>query len=152
MHSMSSMSDMPDMPDMGHDDMCDMSMVLNGGYKNLCILTSKWRITSKFQMVLSMLAIILITMGYEVFKRWTSTFEARYKAMEANGTCTPKELKSFKFKDSIIYGVTVLYSFTIMLLFMTFNVWVMAAVTVGAILGHFFFADGQQARETLACH
>ncbi|VEU22616.1 DEKNAAC103358 [Brettanomyces naardenensis] len=141
------------MPDMKHgEEMCEMSMTLNAGYKNLCILTSHWRIASKYQMVLSMVAIALISMGYELFKRWGSTFEKRYNTMASSGNCTARELRSFKLRNSVVYGVTVFYSFTIMLLFMTFNIWVMLAVTLGAGLGHFFFATQSTWSNSLACH
>ena len=76
--------DMPGMGD-GSDDMCEMSMVLNSGYKNLCILSSGWRITTKTQMLSSMVIIVFITIGYELFKKWAAAFEYRYNSMTESG-------------------------------------------------------------------
>ena len=143
--------DMPGMGD-GSDDMCEMSMVLNSGYKNLCILSSGWRITTKIQMLSSMAIIVFVTIGYELFKKWAAAFEYRYNSMTESGASSARQLKTFKVKSSIIYGLTVFYSFMIMLLFMTFNVWVMISVTFGAIVGHFLFSDNRTSGQSLACH
>ncbi len=142
---------MPGMGD-GSDEMCEMSMVLNAGYKNLCILSSGWRITTKLQMFFSMAIIVIITMGYELFKKWAAAFEYRYNSMTETGASSTRQLKTFKVKSSIAYGITVFYSFMIMLLFMTFNVWVMISITLGAMLGHFLFADNRTSGHSLACH
>lgn len=135
------------------DEMCSMAMTLNTGYKNLCILTSSWHIHHLWQMVLSLIVIAAATAGYELFKRWAVAFDRRYDQMEQAGTYSDSELKSFKLRSSMVYGLSVLYSFTIMLVFMTFNLWVMLAVAAGAAAGHFLFATKDLSESpTLACH
>nr|OQO26427.1 hypothetical protein B0A51_04949 [Rachicladosporium sp. CCFEE 5018] len=49
------------------------------------------------------------------------------------------------------YGVQVFYSFFIMLLFMTYNGWIMLAVGFGAFLGYLLFG-GSSATKSAACH
>ncbi|KKZ67049.1 hypothetical protein EMCG_07281 [[Emmonsia] crescens] len=48
------------------------------------------------------------------------------------------------------YAVQVFYSFMIMLLFMTYNGWIMLAVAVGAFLGYIMF--GGEAAKSVSCH
>jgi len=50
-----------------------------------------------------------------------------------------------------LYAIQVFYSFFIMLLFMTYNGWVMIAVAVGAFIGHLVFGDSTAAK-SVACH
>ncbi|KAJ5114930.1 hypothetical protein NUU61_000689, partial [Penicillium alfredii] len=57
-----------------------------------------------------------------------------------------------KFAMAFLYAVQVFYSFFIMLLFMTYNGFVMFAVAFGAFLGYVVFADGTPATKTIACH
>ncbi|KAJ9648357.1 copper transpport protein [Coniosporium tulheliwenetii] len=49
------------------------------------------------------------------------------------------------------YAVQVFYSFFIMLLFMTYNGWVMLAVAVGAFVGYLAFGNSTAAK-SVACH
>jgi copper transporter 1 len=53
---------------------------------------------------------------------------------------------------AIFYGVQVFYSFFIMLLFMTYNGWVMVAVAVGASLGYLVWGAEEAATKSVACH
>lgn len=56
---------------------------------------------------------------------------------------------------SVLYGVQNFYAFMIMLLFMTYNGWVMLAVAVGAGVGYWFFGSGgsgTRAYKETACH
>ncbi|KAG2413824.1 hypothetical protein HFD88_003013 [Aspergillus terreus] len=51
-----------------------------------------------------------------------------------------------------LYAVQVFYSFFIMLLFMTYNGFVMLAVAVGAFVGYLVFGENLSASKTVACH
>ncbi|PYH90892.1 Ctr copper transporter [Aspergillus ellipticus CBS 707.79] len=51
-----------------------------------------------------------------------------------------------------LYAVQVFYSFFIMLLFMTYNGFVMLAVAVGAFVGYLAFGENTSASKTVACH
>ncbi|EAS28849.3 solute carrier family 31 (copper transporter), member 1 [Coccidioides immitis RS] len=50
-----------------------------------------------------------------------------------------------------LYGVQVFYSFFIMLLFMTYNGWVMISVGIGAFLGYLTFGSSSAAKSA-SCH
>ncbi|KAJ2969496.1 hypothetical protein NUW58_g9976 [Xylaria curta] len=53
---------------------------------------------------------------------------------------------------AILYGVQNFYAFMIMLLFMTYNGYVMIAVAVGAGLGYYVFGSHTRATKETACH
>ncbi|EZF30650.1 hypothetical protein H109_00157 [Trichophyton interdigitale MR816] len=50
-----------------------------------------------------------------------------------------------------LYAAQVFYSFFIMLLFMTYNGWIMLAVAAGAFMGHLMFGESS-ASKTVSCH
>jgi len=56
-----------------------------------------------------------------------------------------------KMIKAFLYAVQVFYSFFIMLLFMTYNGFIMLAVAVGAFIGYLAFGQGPSAK-TVACH
>ncbi|KAI0457745.1 Ctr copper transporter family-domain-containing protein [Xylaria acuta] len=53
---------------------------------------------------------------------------------------------------AVLYGVQNFYAFMIMLLFMTYNGYVMIAVAVGAGLGYYLFGSHTRATKETACH
>ncbi|KAI4146681.1 MAG: hypothetical protein LQ341_002014 [Variospora aurantia] len=59
--------------------------------------------------------------------------------------------KKQKIIKAAFYAVQVFYSFFIMLLFMTYNGWIMLAVAVGAFVGYLAFGNSS-ATKSAACH
>ncbi|KAL2184548.1 Ctr-domain-containing protein [Thermothelomyces heterothallicus CBS 203.75] len=53
---------------------------------------------------------------------------------------------------AILYGIQNFYAFMIMLIFMTYNGWVMIAVSVGAGLGYLLFGGKTAVTKETACH
>ncbi|KAJ4404797.1 copper transpport protein [Neurospora sp. IMI 360204] len=53
---------------------------------------------------------------------------------------------------SVLYGIQNFYAFMIMLIFMTYNGWVMLACSLGAALGYFIFGSRTTATKETACH
>ncbi|KAK4196899.1 Ctr copper transporter family-domain-containing protein [Triangularia verruculosa] len=53
---------------------------------------------------------------------------------------------------SVLYAVQNFYAFMIMLVFMTYNGWVMLAVSLGAGLGYLFFGGQTTVAKETACH
>lgn len=148
-------SNMKSNMDMGHDmpgmKMCKMSMTLNSDYENLCILTEKVMVTTKTQLVMAMVGIALFTMMYEYFKLFVDQLQEKYTQYVQSNMVTEKERQRYKLRFSTAYALSVGYSFIIMLLFMTFNVWVMLSVCIGAGVGHFLF-DKKSSAVSLVCH
>jgi len=62
---------------------------------------------------------------------------------------------------ALLYGISVFLSFFLMLVFMTYNAYLILAVVAGAFIGHFIFASemdveavlsGVNAAKGMACH
>ncbi|KAM0253962.1 hypothetical protein ACHAQJ_007031 [Trichoderma viride] len=58
------------------DDMCSMSMLFTWDTSNLCIVFRQWHIRSNTSLVFSLIAIVLIGMGYEALRSVSRNYEA----------------------------------------------------------------------------
>jgi len=80
---------------MNHGDMdmgtCSMNMIFTWDYNNLCIVFRSWRITSPLTLIISLLAIIALTAGYEAVREASRRYE---EATEAKKISLPS--KSFQ--------------------------------------------------------
>ncbi|KXG45830.1 Ctr copper transporter [Penicillium griseofulvum] len=70
--------------DMGHGDMdmggkCNMNMLFTWSSENLCIIFRSWRITGHFSFLLSLIAIVILTAGYEGIRSATRKYEAAHE-------------------------------------------------------------------------
>ncbi|KAL9093720.1 MAG: hypothetical protein Q9159_000021 [Coniocarpon cinnabarinum] len=139
-------------------------MVFNWSTENLCIIFPSWRITSTLSLLLSLLAIVLLSAGYEAVRDLAQRYDAatapfsKLSDDEArNGGIPPALIPSRrggrKSVKAALYAVQVFYSFFIMLLFMTYNGFVMGAVTLGAFVGFMVFGkEGAGSSKSVACH
>ncbi|KAG8622976.1 hypothetical protein KVT40_007952 [Elsinoe batatas] len=159
---------------MDHGDMdmgkCSMNMLFTWSTKNLCIVFEGWRITGTTSLIFSLLAIVALTAGYELVRELSRKYETslsggkdiaptlsspspdteRRSLLRPGRSTAPEEQRS-KIVKATFYAVQVFYSFFIMLLFMTYNGWVMLAVAVGAFVGYLMFGNST-ATKTVACH
>ncbi|PSK60711.1 Copper transport protein CTR2 [Elsinoe australis] len=145
-------------------------MVFHWSTKNLCIVFESWRITSTVSLVFSLLAIVALTAGYELVRELSRRYEASQssgkdlppalsspspdtdrRSLLRPGRATAEEEQKTKIIKAAFYAVQVFYSFFIMLLFMTYNGWVMFAVAAGAFVGYLMFG-GTSATKSVACH
>ncbi|KAG8420974.1 copper transpport protein, variant 2 [Metarhizium acridum] len=68
--------------DMGHgdhggmEDMCSMSMLFTWDTTNLCIVFRQWHIRSTPGLIFSLVAVVLLAMGYEALRALSRRFEA----------------------------------------------------------------------------
>ncbi|KAL6711963.1 copper transpport protein [Coniothyrium glycines] len=149
-----------DMPGMGDGPKCNMNMLFTWDTTDLCIVFRGWHIGGTGTLIVSLLAIVLLTAGYEAVREISRRYEAYEKqVLEGRrggddlrgrnvGRSTEQQMKIVK---AGLYAVQVFYSFFIMLLFMTYNGWIMLAVAVGAFVGYLLFGGGS-ATKTIACH
>ncbi|KAF1996239.1 Ctr copper transporter [Amniculicola lignicola CBS 123094] len=158
-----------DMPGMGHGPQCNMNMLFTWSTKDLCIVFRGWHINGMGSLIVSLLAIVLMTAGYEAVREVSRRYDASSKAAlegRRSGDDTTNESSSLlypgrlagrgdeqrvKIIKAVLYAVQVFYSFFIMLLFMTYNGWVMLAVAVGAFVGYLLFSSSPPTK-TAACH
>ncbi|KAI7215357.1 hypothetical protein KC333_g5492 [Hortaea werneckii] len=161
-----------DMGDGGGDSpMCSMNMLFTWDTNNLCIVFSQWRVTGTFSLVISILAVMALTAGYEAIREMSRNYEARQaeriESAPPNpsiavgeqssllwmtaGNAAEAEEKKGKIVKAALYGIQVFYSFFIMLLFMTYNGWIMLAVGFGAFFGYLMFGQAS-IDKSAACH
>ncbi|KAF2442140.1 Ctr copper transporter [Karstenula rhodostoma CBS 690.94] len=165
------------MPGMDHGPKCNMNMLFTWDTTDLCIVFKGWHISGTGTLLLSLLAIVLLTAGYEAVREASRRYDAHAKQIAEGrsggddlsnaaraddesssllwpgrhgraGATTEQQTKVVK---ALFYAVQVFYSFFIMLLFMTYNGWVMLAVAVGAFVGYLLFSGGPPTK-TAACH
>lgn len=163
------------MPGMDHGHKCNMNMLFTWDTTDLCIVFRSWHVSGTFSLVVALIGIILLTAGYEAVREASRRYEAHAnKALEGRrggddlrdvlpaadesssllhpgrnaGSNAEQQAKLVK---AALYAVQVFYSFFIMLLFMTYNGWIMLAVAVGAFVGYLLFANSSPTKSA-ACH
>ncbi|KAF2118308.1 Ctr copper transporter family-domain-containing protein [Lophiotrema nucula] len=167
--------DMPGM-DHGHGHQCNMNMLFTWSTKDLCIVFRGWHVSGTVSLIYSLLAIVLLCAGYEAVRELTRRYDAYSKVQLERRTgddlSDPREdisnesssllhpgrpagrqanEQQMKIIKAILYAVQVFYSFFIMLLFMTYNGWIMLAVAVGAFVGYMLFSNSPPTKSA-ACH
>ncbi|KAI5923356.1 CTR2 short splice variant [Camillea tinctor] len=162
----------------GHGDMdhgmpmpmCNMNMLFTWDTTNLCIIFRFWHIRGPASLVFSLLAIVAIVAGYEALREGTRRYETwisqspdaapneqvtedtpflRAGRREAATATISQRARIVK---AALYAVQNFYAFMIMLLFMTYNGFVMIAVAVGAGVGYYLFGSHTRATKETACH
>ncbi|KAJ6262517.1 hypothetical protein Dda_3327 [Drechslerella dactyloides] len=169
-HSMHS-GDMHGGGGMGGGDMCSMNMLFTWDTNNLCIIFRTWHVRGPISLIFSLLAIVALTAGYEFVREVSRRYEAKLDTKRgisaldesssllpgregpgpAGSAATATATKDGQIIKSLLYATQVFYSFFIMLLFMTYNGWVMAAVAVGAFVGYMIWGNAS-ATKSVACH
>jgi copper transporter 1 len=139
---------------MGSDDMCSMNMLFTWDTTNLCIVFRQWHIRSTASLVISLIAVVLLAMGYEGLRSLSARYEA---AVAKRINALPRQNQAQAARQTVLikglfYGLQNFYAFMLMLIFMTYNGWVMAAVSIGAFLGYILFGQHTKATKETACH
>jgi len=139
--------------DMSPGPTCKMNMLFTWDTTDLCVIFRWWHIHSTFTLLLSLVGVALLTAGYEGVREISRRYEissAEYANTLPRRTATQRE-QQIKLVKATLYAVQVFYSFFIMLLFMSYNGWIMISVAAGAFIGYLVFASGT-ATKTVACH
>ncbi|KAG5930614.1 hypothetical protein E4U42_005276 [Claviceps africana] len=138
----------------GMDDMCSMSMLFTWDTTNLCIVFRQWHVRSTPGLLASLLAVVVLAMGYEALRALSRRYEhgvhRRVAAMPRQ--CQDKASRQGHVVKAVFYAVQNFYAFMLMLIFMTYNGWVMMAVSLGAFLGYLFFGHRTSSTKDNACH
>ncbi|KAF2806590.1 Ctr copper transporter family protein [Mytilinidion resinicola] len=155
--------------DHGNAHRCNMNMLFTWGTQDLCIVFRQWHVSGTFSLLWSLLAIVLLTAGYEAVREISRRYEAysnnprrvdeatspsvnESSSLLWSGRSVRAVERRNKMVNAAFYALQVFYSFFIMLLFMTYNGWVMLAVAVGAFLGYMTFGNSSSATKGVACH
>lgn len=145
------------MPGMGGDGpKCNMNMLFTWDTTDLCIVFPSWHISGTGSLIFSLLAVVLLTAGYEAIREMSRRYESYAKGLlegprGRNGNAGRGTVQQVKMIKAALYAVQVFYSFFIMLLFMTYNGWIMLAVAVGAFVGYIMFSESSSTK-SVACH
>ncbi|OIW35117.1 Ctr-domain-containing protein [Coniochaeta ligniaria NRRL 30616] len=133
----------------GMGPMCNMNMLFTWNTENLCIVFKWWHIRST------------LGLGIRRYETWVNKRAETAPQSESLTESTPL-WRSGQNKvavtsrahiiKSVLYGLQNFYAFMIMLIFMTYNGWVMIAVSFGAGLGYLLFGARTTATKDTACH
>ncbi|CAI4968459.1 ANM_HP_G0076580.mRNA.1.CDS.1 [Saccharomyces cerevisiae] len=136
------------------DDTCSMNMLFSWSYKNTCVVFEWWHIKTLPGLILSCLAIFGLAYIYEYLKYCVHKRQLSQRVLLPNRSLT-KINQADKVSNSILYGLQVGFSFMLMLVFMTYNGWLMLAVVCGAIWGNYSWCTSYSPEiddSSLACH
>ncbi|GMR39137.1 hypothetical protein PMAYCL1PPCAC_09332 [Pristionchus mayeri] len=143
-----------DMSGMGHDHSAHSmshSMSFHGGLKEV-VLFQFWQTMSPLSMILSCIVVVLLCFVMEATRWSRMKREAVNKMRNASGSpVTPHRLI-----DACLHAVQLTISYLLMLVFMTFNVWLCAATVVGEVIARLLFTcflpiEGEQAGADTSC-
>lgn len=128
----------------GPDDMpmlCPMQMSFHGGTCEI-ILFPSWATTETGMFVGAWIGFFVMALLYEGLKFFREVIRQK-----ENKTCKPEDRKNFKqylfsklhITQSLLHLIQVSVSYILMLIVMTFNLWLCLAVVSGAAVGYYFF-------------
>lgn len=142
----------------GHEDACmnsgHMMMFFHTGYCET-VLFSSWKVSSLGGLIGSMVGIFIMAALYEGLKYYREyLFWKTYNALQYRSVSMPAE-KGVVTEDNrivqptmfswmhgfqtFLHVVQIVLSYFLMLIFMTYNVWLCIAVVLGAATGYFLF-------------
>lgn len=149
-------------------DTCSMNMAFTWSYNNTCIIFSWWKISTRSGLLVSCITLVVLSILYEWFKYRVQVYNSyQVLPLPLNGGTYPNNVTGSKRRmlSSCLYGCQVGFSFALMLVFMTYNGWLMSSVLIGATIGHYWFGYKLQymkqqqqpssflgASDSLACH
>jgi copper transporter 1 len=149
--------------------MCSMHMLWNTQIIDTCVVFPSWHIRSSAQFVFSFAAIVFLGVLYEYLRLFQRDVDVRIKERvnkgkraasppvsgrstpgergEETGLLSDRKARSgallpahFRALRAGLYGASVLLSCFLMLVFMTYNAYLIFAVVAGAALGHYLFS------------
>ncbi|CAF3658407.1 unnamed protein product [Rotaria sp. Silwood1] len=124
-------------------DMMMMAMTFHGGYKEQ-ILFDQWNTKTTSAFVASWFAVFFFAVLYEALK----TFRDALARRDICATCTQTEnrqqtvarlLSASHLIQTLLHILQMALSYLLMLVAMTFNIYLFFAIVLGAGLGHFLF-------------
>ncbi|OAD66682.1 hypothetical protein PHYBLDRAFT_119009 [Phycomyces blakesleeanus NRRL 1555(-)] len=139
-------------------------MLFNWNIQDVCIVFEWWHIHSVTQFILSSLALVAIAILYEFLRaqansldhKWSTKPSFQSDSLDHINETVPLISSKTQGNRSLIrsslYAVLVALSFWIMLVFMTYNGYLMLAIVVGAGIGHYLFANRLSTDRSIQCH
>ncbi|KAK1973071.1 Ctr-domain-containing protein [Colletotrichum sublineola] len=138
----------------GMGDRCSMNMLFTWDTKNLCIVFRQWHVRSTSGLIISLLLVVALAAGYEALRaasrRYENSVNKRVESLPRRERAEAS--RSAHLLKAALYAAQNFYAFMLMLVFMTYNGWVMVAVAVGAFVGYAVFGSSTSSTKDNACH
>ncbi|OAD72230.1 hypothetical protein PHYBLDRAFT_182011 [Phycomyces blakesleeanus NRRL 1555(-)] len=161
---------------------CPECMLFNWQVENVCVVFRSWHTSTPLGLFGSCLIIFAIAAGYEYLRSWSSTLDQQWadaewkkqaggrmevghheSDLESSESEVPLRVggiresvrlsKRQEIIRSSVYATLVAISFWLMLVFMTYNGYLMISVVLGAGVGHYVFGRGHlSASRSIQCH
>uniref|UniRef100_A0A1D1YNN7 Copper transport protein n=1 Tax=Anthurium amnicola TaxID=1678845 RepID=A0A1D1YNN7_9ARAE len=152
-----------------HGNTCSMNMLFNWDTERLCIIFSWWSVNSIGFLILSCLVVIFLAASFEFLKLVLRKYDSKiytssHSQLQEGRDTNPEEVASQNnviritytqhLVRTFIHTAQVFLSFFLMLIFMTYNGFLMISVIIGAAVGYFVFAKQtiESGGKSLACH
>ncbi|RGB23645.1 Ctr copper transporter family-domain-containing protein [Rhizophagus diaphanus] len=153
----------------GHDsDACNTQMLFNWDTEKLCIIFSWWRVNSIGFLILSCFIIILLAASFEflrfILRKYDTKIQDSYSQLQEGRDANSEEVATQSNANRITYvqqivrtlihTSQVFLSFFLMLVFMTYNGFLMISVIIGAAIGYFVFSSSviDFGGKSITCH
>uniref|UniRef100_A0A914XLH8 Copper transport protein n=1 Tax=Plectus sambesii TaxID=2011161 RepID=A0A914XLH8_9BILA len=154
-----------DMKNCSGCDMGGMSMSFHFGVKEV-VLFDFWKINTVWGLLISCAIIFLACLLYEALKWFRVKLAIRHRqamVSSAQGSLNPSAtelipsrfrmedyMNMARFIQTLLYGVQMIIAYLLMLVFMTYNVWLCIAVIVGEAVGYFLFSGSPRYEEAVS--
>ncbi|XP_046749273.1 high affinity copper uptake protein 1-like [Diprion similis] len=119
------------------------------------ILFDGWVVSDWQGVVGSMVGIILMAAIYEGLKNYREYLFVSASALyQGNGKCPTKQPSMFSgihLFQTFLHMIQIVLGYFLMLIFMTYNVWLCIAVTVGGAIGYWLFAWRKASSDITDC-
>ncbi|KAH8602648.1 ctr copper transporter [Bisporella sp. PMI_857] len=142
--------------DMGHamPARCSMNMLFTWNTQNLCIVFRWWHIQTTAGLIFSLIGVVALAAFYEAIRAGSRKYEkwAAKRTEEVPRRNQAEITKRTHVIKALMYAIQNFYAFMLMLVFMTYNGWVMIAIGVGSFVGYLVFGADTSATKDTACH
>ncbi|KAG8979408.1 hypothetical protein FRC05_008393 [Tulasnella sp. 425] len=126
-----------DMSSMNTEAKCKMHMLWNWETVDTCVVFRSWHVYNMTQFVITCLIIVLIGVSFEWLRKVQKGYDAKLSRGPVGGAGTKRLALTPRLIRASLYGLIVFISFFIMLIFMTYNGYLVLSVVAGAFIGHF---------------
>ncbi|BEI86960.1 hypothetical protein CcaverHIS002_0703060 [Cutaneotrichosporon cavernicola] len=159
----------------GNMPKCSMNMLWNAQVADTCVVFRSWHISGWVPMLVSCLAIVAISVGYAAILARCRRYERNVAATLAAAPMTGYAAvdgqsgakvgivrlpSSARATRAGMYAASVAIAYFLMLVAMTYNVYLCTAIVIGAFVGHYVYEDeldisgfvSSTGARGLACH
>lgn len=116
---------------------CKMYMLWNWETVDTCVVFRSWHVHNMAQFVITCLIIVLIGVSFEWLRKVQKGYDAKLSRGPVGAPGTKRLALTPRLIRASLYGLIVFISFFIMLIFMTYNGYLVLSVVAGAFIGHF---------------